>query len=308
MMNSVDIDRKEVVNNTRQLTCFASLPCSIDFINQGLSHNNVKVTTFDRHQQVSAQYFVKWFNSDAQTALHEIASAKLAMQHGLAPKIVYSSDECFVTEFIQGESLQSLLSKQPSQLSSAIRQTAVLLAQLHQIPANNSCKPFDIHALLTTLTADCNVTASQANEISQLIAQFPRLEHSNAPVICHGDANFSNVLVDITERYWLIDYECSIFTDAEFDIAMCIAINQLDDHAISIMQHVYQQHSGCQLSLSLVNTYQPYCALINALWFIAKAKKSPQETILLKHAEQQLTRIEAYTTPCLLEQLFTHST
>ncbi|WP_286271003.1 phosphotransferase [Thalassotalea hakodatensis] len=307
-MKNVDIDKKEVLADIKQLSCFASLSCDIDFLDQGLSSNNVKVTTFDPQQQVTAQYFVKWFSGAEQAARGEVAIARLAMQYGLAPMVIYSSEEYLVTDFVQGETLQSILLKQPSQLSSAVEQTVSLVAQLHQLPASNMVEPFDILALLSSLKADCHFNSAHLNDVNHVIAQLPAIERSITPVICHGDANFSNVLVDDTDRHWLIDFECSIFTDAEFDIAMCIAINQLNDNAVSTMLQTYQQCSGKRLSSQLVNTYIPYCALINALWFIAKAKKSPQKATFLKHAEQQLTQIEAYTTPCLLKRLFTHST
>lgn len=307
-MNNTFIDKKQVVANIKKLACFANTPCEVSFIGNGLSSNNLKVTTLDPLKQPTGYYFVKWFGDSTKTSGHEIAAAQRAMQHGLAPKVIYWSAQCLVTDFIHGQTLQCLLSTAPSQLSSAVEQTVLLLARLHLLPASNTEEPFDISSLLTTLTADCHFNAVQLETVNLVLARLPNIEHSKAPVVCHGDANFSNVLVDRNAQHWLIDFECSIFTDAEFDLAMCITINLLDKQLITAMQQIYKQVTNNDIDVTLVNNYLPYCALINALWFIAKAKKSPKTAILLEHAKQQLTWLGAYTAPYMLNRLLIHNT
>lgn len=277
-----------IVKKIKQLPCFAEQICEVKTIEQGLSGHNFKVTTYQEDKQAPVDYFVKWFKSPSEQSQVEVSTTRFFAQQGLSPQVLFSSQDCLVSRFVAGGTLQTHWEQGTLSKDICLKQTARLLATLHKVVVGSSLETFDMSSLLNTLLNNATLLSSEHELLIRTINQLPKLQSEKSPVVCHGDANFSNVLKETQHQFWLIDFECSILTDAEFDIAMSIAINLLDESAKGVLMQEYQKLSAGLLDVDLVDAYLPYCYLINALWFIAKAKCAPHATGLGYKAKEQL--------------------
>ena len=175
----------------------------------------------------------------------------------------------------------------------------------------------DISATIRQLFQHLEFSDSQMQVLGQLLSALEQnlantlLEVQDIKqVFCHGDANFSNVILpeDITTKpekiaHQLIDFECACIAPAEYDLAMLIAVNELDISKVASIYARYQQElkyvnlqliqqDAQQEKLSrivdnpmsiiklrdsnthlLVTRYYDLCLLINGLWYFLQFQR-----------------------------------
>lgn len=252
-----------------------ALPCfdrilNITVIGVGMSQTCFKVTT------ISAVYFVKKLNR--ATAKTEISCAQWlsSSTHILTPAVLYYDQQWLVTSYIEANTLeQSTQSYWPK-----IKTSLSLMCLLHKedtskldyaaLPQLNIQKTVDdlLHSSLVLLVAK----KTKIQQVTSLLANLMNTKGSitnDKRVICHGDMNYQNILIDAAAKSWLIDFEAAHLAPAEFDVAMFIAVNTLSLDDIDEITATYSLNRlSSPLNLELLHYFIMYCFLINGLWYL----------------------------------------
>lgn len=271
-MSDVTTKQKQLVIALQSLTCFHSIE-SIVPITSGLSCYCFKLVADGK------EFFAKYINSDFLN--NEVKVAQLAANSKLTAQIIYHNQQWLICSFISGDNLNDSNLPQQEKATTAI----ALMAQCHTLKTVNErdISSIDINQITTDLidSTKANYYTCQqlsylkiaASQLKTLIELSSRSDNNiTEDVCCHGDLNFSNILLDDNNKAWLIDFECSILAPAEFDIAMFIAINELRDSSLTDVIHQYkkQYNEHCpqrSINTELVSHYLLLCYFINALWY-----------------------------------------
>jgi thiamine kinase-like enzyme len=262
-----------------------ALPCfnhveKISTVSSGLSQSCFKVFADNK------VYFAKTISNNT-----EVLVAKSASYSDLGPTVIYHDDSWLVSEFIE----TSNLALSTLNTENKIDKTIKLMVQCHQL--NKLPDQLNPKALIYSLIDKLHYSAIQQTALlafSQLI--LTPLENTKQGVCCHGDLNFSNVLINQVQRTWLVDYECACSAPIEYDLAMFIAVNNLDNKAIKITIEQYEEQSSVKVDSLLLNHYLLFCYFINALWYFnTYHEKTDVENkqLLLKHAKAQWYALQA---------------
>ena len=276
-----------------------SLPCienilSIDFLDSGLSQTAIKVTTESR------VLFAKKLNSS--TASSEIICALICSnavlaptkKAVLAPEVIYHDKEWLITKYIDGVTLTDATLNQSEKTSIALK----LMARLHQLThtnLNSDITPLDVRHVINSVLPD--LTSSQA-KYSHILAEVTRYLTSNIEqlaessesqsVLCHGDLNFSNILLESNERAWLVDFECTHYAPMEFDLAMFIAVNNISASNLERLVSTYMEYNpSVKVHSQLLCNYILYSQFINGLWYLSRKNT--------KLAKEQWAAFDAFT-------------
>jgi thiamine kinase-like enzyme len=228
----------------------------INEIDLGYSQPCFKLTANNQH------FFAKYIAERGELAETELNSAITAMQAGLAPKIIHADKQWLITEFIEGHNLANSHFNLQQKSLCALN----LMAKFHQLEAN--VETLNIEKVIHEILSHSAFPLDKKAEIYLVAASINAAIKVSPDVLCHGDFNFSNILFD--QQAWLVDYECSCIANAEFDLAMYVAINNLLPSQIPFFCQLYQ--SKCKLNIELnqskLTKYLSFCYLINGLWFL----------------------------------------
>jgi thiamine kinase-like enzyme len=201
-----------------------------------------------------------------------------------------------VSEFIEGYSLHQFCDNNPNfSLSSKVTLAMYLMANSHQLKASTEHLVINVVELLTGLVNVEIYTQQQKFELLKIIKKITSFQSSNKNfVLCHGDLNDENIRLSadfeanqLTEKIWLVDFECSSLAEAEYDVAMYLAINQLSVSNIDEVVDNYQQYSPLRLNHEKVRNYLACCYLINGLWYLEAGSESEQGKAFSTKACQQ---------------------
>ncbi|KGJ97683.1 phosphotransferase [Colwellia psychrerythraea] len=267
----------DVINSLKSLPCFTEVR-AISLLANGLSQTALKVTT------ATQVFFAKKLNEE--TASTEISCALLyaglnikdvseqRIEQQLSPQVIYHDQHWLVTDFISGLTLTDTKLNNDRKISIALN----MMAELHQFPLELAKYPIplliptcSVKRLLTKpapflISHSCTldkVTKSLSASINSLI-----LDSTSSNVICHGDLNLTNILLDDGQRPWLIDFECAHVAPEEFDLAMFIAVNNIADQYITkIVAEYMSLVPGYRPNRNLLNYYILYSLYINGLWY-----------------------------------------
>jgi hypothetical protein len=295
---------ESIAEEIKALPCFVLGSCKIEPLVGGESHACFKVT-FSK-DAVEACYFVKSLAGHLETAKEEIAVNLLAAEAGLAPAIIYHSPLWLVCAFIHGDSLANFDVENVTHVSiNKIMIAMNLMVKTHQLTPPPNHPVLDIEALLVRQKNQQFVTPLQHVALNITISKVvpPQANRSDL-VLCHGDVNYENIRLSDSfkndyslDKTWLVDYECCSLAEAEYDIAMFIAVNALCVKDIDAVIQCYQQYAnvsfGAYLGIELkinkekVRAYLACCYLINGLWYFEAASEKEQAAPLFEKARQQ---------------------
>lgn len=216
-------------------------------------------------------YFVK-YDDNTLFFSNELNASKAASLQGLSPKVYYAEQHWLVTEFIEGNTLDKINSSTQDKIDVALP----LLEQCHKLRAN--VPQLNIKEILLDIIKSNSFTSEQVQRVDKLVSELPDITESqnNHLVLCHGDINFSNILIK-HDKAMLIDFECSCLAELEFELAMFIAINKLT--AIEESYTLKRYKALCESNENEINSdkleqYLLYSYLINGLWYLEKAGKT----------------------------------
>jgi thiamine kinase-like enzyme len=276
------------------LPCFIDGHCEISALIKGESHLCFKVI-YSKHG-MKKHYFVKSLAEHQLTSLAEVNSHLSAAEHGFAPPVIFYSKLWLVSEFIEGYSLQQFCAKNPKfSFSSKVTIAMYLMAKNHQLKASDEHLVINVVELLTSQINLQIYTPQQKVELNKIIKKITRFPCSYIDlVLCHGDLNDENIRLSaefepsqLTEKTWLVDFECSSLAEAEYDVAMFLAINQLSMSNIDEVVYSYKQHSPLPLNREKIRNYLACCYLINGLWYLGAGSESKQAKAFKEKARKQ---------------------
>ena len=281
-------EQKKLMHDIHQLPCFKQQAIEVSPIAFGLSHfcfhviqspakNPSQIAVPEGYHQ---HYFVKYLVKDTAEASSESVVAELAADFGIAPKVFYRSDTWLVTEFIDGR----LLSQIPLFGNEKVQIAIQCVNQCHQLKPANDVPSLSISAIVSrqleqVLKIKNTPNQTLEKDLTLLCQQVVSFNEVGEKVLCHGDVNFSNILIDEQQKPWLIDFECAFIGYREFDLAMLMAINQLPLDSLNYLIKQYQDESSKTLDTSLVKRYLACCYVINGLWFFHHASTTSATSI-----------------------------
>ena len=294
----------DLINSLKSLPCFDKIK-GISLLANGLSQTSLKVTT------TTQLFFAKKLNQD--TANTEVSCALLCARSGtklasgqeskqhLSPPVIYHNRQWLVTEFINGTALADSDLKNNIKISTAL----TLMAKLHQLPTAVAMQP--INQLNTTLSVKRlltnpapfiskhsyfldKVTKSLSASITSLI-----IAAKSPSVLCHGDINFTNILLDEKQKSWLIDFECAHLAPVEFDLAMFIAVNNIADFSITGIVNDYEKLVPSYASnRELLNYYILYSFYINGLWYFENINELAADKVMYALGIKQWSAFDSF--------------
>ncbi|MBA6352546.1 phosphotransferase [Colwellia sp. BRX9-1] len=278
----------------KALPCFIHRDCKIERLTGGESHQCFKVTV--NKNTIEQNFFVKSFAGHQQTAQAEIASHLLAANMGVAPAIIYHSAAWLVTEFITGDSLSGFYKQQTvSVANNKVTVAMYLMVKTHQLTPPENHPVLAIEELLYHQASNSKLSQSQHVALKKIISEItpPQAKHNHL-VLCHGDVNYENIRVSALftnenpqKHTWLVDFECSCLAEAEYDLAMFIAINEFSVNDIDALIQDYQQFTNATIDKEKVCAYFACCYLINGLWYFEAGYQHKQAQKLMAKAHQQ---------------------
>lgn len=254
-----------------------------------------------------AVFVVKMFNYE-QGYHNEITALKALSNEKLAPNLLhaerFNNSYYILMEYVSGKSLASSDYSEEDKLSRCLN----LMAQFHQAFSYTLAeeklfpllKPLDFTTLLQALFSAAKLDTTQKEKLltisDKLIFQLNNLNLlDDNLVICHGDFNYSNVLISDMKNC-IIDFECLSLMPREYDIAMMLAVNELfyvpHEQVITdyLRFHERSKSSVTRLDASLLNLFYQLALLINGLWYLSEYKKN-HSSIYSEKANKQLQQL-----------------
>ncbi|MBL4822061.1 MAG: phosphotransferase [Colwellia sp.] len=276
-------------NTLYALACFNHIE-NISLITSGLSQACFKVSADNK------VYFAKTISDNIEATVAECASKST-----LSPSVIYHDQQWLISNFIDANNLASTTIKTTDKIVYAIK----LMVRCHQLTA----KPIDLAPtdIINELINKRPYSARQKAQLRQLTELIlAPIDDIRAGVCCHGDLNFSNVLINQAQHTWLVDYECACIAPIEYDLAMFIAVNNLASDEVSVIIAQYQDQSSVSVDPQRLKHYLRFCYFINALWYFNTDKENmpiENKQALLKHSKQQWyalqSSLKAYDSPLL---------
>lgn len=126
-----------------------------------------------------------------------------------------------------------------------IARVAAVMAQLHGLSVSHELRRirFDVQARL--LEADLPATPTLRNLSDTAAAVFAQLAAaSGALVLCHHDIHAQNMVLDATDRLWLVDWEYAGLNDPVFDLASYASQCGLSPDSLQVLCEAYAAAGG----------------------------------------------------------------
>lgn len=284
MLSSLD----HYIHNIKALTCFDGLICAIERLHLGLSHYCFIVTAVKLDNQKSTKYFVKSLSHHLSTENNERLAAEACALSKISPEVIFHSTDWLVTEYIEGYTLY----EKKLSLAEKIAFSMKLLHELHQLPHPKQLSSLSLNVLIEQQISENAFSEAQQLFLTQLNQQITSFEQNKEPVICHGDLNFSNMIIDKKGKAWLVDFECAAIGCAEYDVAMFIAINHLSKDELPQIMKGYQGGNNKTLEPALIQSYLACCYLVNGLWYQEMSMKERENGQYIELAYQQYHRFD----------------
>lgn len=286
---------------------------SITEIQQGFSQHCFEISTSTQH--FIAKVFIK--GKDSQN-IELTAYQVLNQQTDFTAKLLWHSSYVILLEKLSGQ----LLINAPIDLNSKLGKALDAVIKLHQLDVRlfNHCQPIEFNALFSDLLVGLILPDDSFslvdNFINKTLVELKQYTSSDIDndnkkaleyVLCHGDLNFANIFYQYkhddcsAERYEqvkLIDFECLALMPREYDLAMLLAVNELDSAYIFDLVHLYRigynvemrnsQTSEQVLVLNeeLIQLYYQLALLINGLWYFKKYQATNLDVFKVKAAKQ----------------------
>lgn len=249
----------------KALPCFQSnvIANPINIVRIGEGHSSYCFDVlFNNHR-----FFVKYINQEDDINV-EITATQYASKAHLAPHIIYSDKYWLVCEFIEGVSL----SCDAIDISEKIKICINLMKQCHTL--DSELPAVNIFKTITEFSNKPFYTSAQQKSLLNLVNNIEKktkeTTHNIQTVLCHGDLNFSNVLINT--RPWLLDFECACSGEVEFDLAMFLAINELTTLQQELAIKYYDDENEISINRNKLNSYLQVAYVLNGLWYLNRSR------------------------------------
>ena len=252
--------RAELIEQITRLKCFDNID-RVSTIEQGDSHHCFKVVDQNKC------YFVKYFDHIEHSHQYNQLN-KIVADIGLAPALIYNDKFWQVHQFIEGSSLNLW----PLSLKEKVEHCLTLMVACHQkidVTKLTQVPVLNFFEVIKPLTK--HLTNDQQSLINKIIDMLNNTLLISPSVLCHGDINFSNII--LANKPWLLDFECACIADKEFDLAMMLSVNELLSEAtpsvIDSSIDYYNERSSANsiIDKEKVMRYLVFSFIINGLWY-----------------------------------------
>ncbi|MCH7742913.1 MAG: phosphotransferase [Proteobacteria bacterium] len=192
---------------------------------------------------------------------HELTAITAAHHAGIAPRVVCSEHDFFITEFLSGNS--------PS--LEDIAEIGLLFTKIHSL--NVSTQPLD---LLAHLKAYHLQAYSQQIKPDKDVADcYGRVMALSKPkitthVLCHQDLTLQN-MIKVKDRIVAIDWEYVRQSDPAYDLAVFTYTQELNQEQSSELLHSYSRNEP-ELTARIAYFERVY-AMIEIFWWLIRGKK-----------------------------------
>ena len=251
--------------------------------------------------ELSGERFIAKYSQTQGKMAFEASITEYAYQKGIAAQVVYYDQHWLVLSYIDG----ILLSQAPLTTNKKLEQLITGISQFHQLTADKLPQ-------LSTLDWQ-NVIYLLSKEVSryhpELVSRLHNVINNNVAnasdvivnqhqlVVVHGDANFTNAIVDQdTSKLLLIDFEACALAEREYELAMVLAVNELSSTLMHPIIQTYQQSSEQLINIDehKVTRYYIISLIINILWYFQQYDITQQARFVNK-AKIQFQLLEAIT-------------
>ena len=167
-----------------------------------------------------SDYVLRILNAkySVERKLCEVQAHGYAVEQGIAPQIIFAHEEgdFIIMDYIQGHTLNSVDSQNPL----LIQQIGQALEKLHQFKGSFSHKATQVDRVKK------HVDRAQAKGLAfpsifwDLYEQYLKdmNQEDSVSVLCHGDFNPGNIIVDQRQKVYLIDWTTATFDDPFTDL------------------------------------------------------------------------------------------
>lgn len=301
----------KLMEQLHQLPCFKDLLIqNIEATPTGLNQKSYRVVCANKQQ-----FFAKKLMINSP----EVVGHTIAAQIGISPELYYADQHWLVSEFIESQELSTQQISLESKLSIMLK-LLVVFHKEQNLESNSgdgslpALERVDFRVIFSQLLSNTTLSKQQIRSLrhitDSLLNELPTFLQQVQPelVLCHGDANFSNV-ISAQNKHYLIDFECACVAPIEYELAMLMAINGLSSDDSSLVISSYHRALQQQLNHTcyfvpniallakiqnkLVTCYYVISLLINVLWCFQQLKKERAihiESLL----EQQLILLEKH--------------
>lgn len=238
--------------------------CSVKVMQSGIT-NKVFLLQYQDNQR----YIFKRLNAQARSAgdrKREFFVQQLANECSLSTRVIATNRQYRLQEYFDGHSLSI-----KHDVNLCIEVLASQLNKIHQLPALYAPLQ-DLSGQLQTLKQKLNHCV-EPSLFDQHFQQAKWLDsESECDTLCHGDLSTHNILLDKSEQVKVIDWEYAVLACPAYDLASCIAINQLNDAQIKQLIARYYSLNNKNTSMSStvfqdeVESYLSVFTYLNQLW------------------------------------------
>ena len=180
----------------------------------------------------------------------EIIAHEAACHAGIAPAIVYSNDECLITEFLEGS--------KPG--LSDLQEIGRLFSLIHSVEVE--IRTLDLSNHLETYFLQARPDAT-VNRCFNKLLSIPSIE-PGIRVLCHQDLTLEN-MIRTEERIVTIDWEYASLSDPAFDLAVFTHSHDLDEkQLLQLLTHYDGNEQGLP---SRIRYFEMVYGMIEILWW-----------------------------------------
>ncbi|WP_286267260.1 phosphotransferase [Thalassotalea atypica] len=234
----------------------------IESFDTGLSHQVFKVSfaTIERGEQKITPLFVAKHVANRETRHAEFDALQRAFQCGVSVKPIYVDDNWLITEYFNGDCLESLDLDIEQKLEIALS----LVAKFHQ-SVKHGATSINLQQVIDKLISKSGLSPKHQQLLSTVTVEhlLPQPDCGN---LVHGDVNFTNVLVNQADNTAkLIDFEAASYASMEYELGMMMSVNFI--HPDTFFRVLKQSSYLCALCPKKVTRNAIMSSIINVLWY-----------------------------------------
>jgi|TARA_B100001079_G_scaffold241800_1_gene227496 tRNA A-37 threonylcarbamoyl transferase component Bud32 len=210
-------------------------------ITDGLNHWSLRLNTTEKDPGIDR--------------VSELSAIREANMQGIAPQVVFATDEVLITEFVDGTNLTL----------SDLASVGGLFARIHGMSVEIA--PLDLGTYLQDVASRTVLDLAVSSCVEKIIEIMP---DPGSKVLCHQDLLLENI-IDTDHGVMVIDWEFARMSDAAFDIAVFSSTYNLDDEQLAKLLSGYRGNESSMFHR--VRDHENIYALIEILWWQLRGRR-----------------------------------